>query len=747
MVAISLFAAVVGAAAGLLDAQLSPSAPGGPGAVTTLLVHTGAGGVARVEATATAVTGRILFGAPFPPVPSGPIACATASRCVAAATIGTSPAALLTTDDGARWTATVLRAADGFVATAAACASSSTCFLAGTSARGAILYESSDGGRQYSRAALPGGFDSITALACDPGGHCLAGGAGRAGAAGSAELAARSPGGRWHLLARPSQVSQIGALACPAVGRCVLGGDRLASGPTGAGGASPVLLDSSDGGRSWQVASVPSVSGALEVDALSCPVAARCLAAEPTTVGGSPAAPVLLASTDAGRRWSGLPSLAGRLPGAAPDAVELACDRAFDCLLATGTAPVLASADGGRSWTVTSLRTSTGLARPIARGLACSPAGAGSGCTAAWYSILPDRAGMAAVPAAALTSAGVPGTAWHVGRLPGGLPALEIGCATAALCTVASTGTGLVETVAVPSGRLRTLTARGAPGGDNAVERALWCSEDLCGAQVTEESRDGDLTWFVGAATAGGPVISVASPPAASLGSELACASLETCVASRPAGRRAVVELSTPGATSWRAVTLPAAAGAADLSGLAACATATRCLAVSSGTGGAPVLSTGDAAGGFRRLGLDGRLAVGDRAESVACDEQLHCAVEVAGEGTTAVVVTGPGSPAVVSTFATSAVDLLAPPRCVEGECYAPASVDGEGGVLATADGGRRWSFATVVPAHRTGAADRQAVAAFEPARSAALSCATPTTCVAVVPAANGEEAEEISLR
>ena len=251
---------------------------------------------------------------------------------------------------------------DSFTSTLS-CSSTTDCSAGGLDGGGhnPVLLETADGGQSWRVEPLPRLVGTIKSLSCRVAGACYALANASRGASASGfgayaqygasadptTLLATADGGQtWATHAFPPDDTMT-LLACSPGGACVVAGGQLVIGTDGSSGWSGTVMFSDDRGRNWKVGSWP-YSGSVP-SALSCPAAMDCFALG--TAIGSGAVPVttttlsctaapcpiitapdfttqVLRSSDLGRHWS-----IGSLPSAPPgiQAQQLSCPNTTEC--------------------------------------------------------------------------------------------------------------------------------------------------------------------------------------------------------------------------------------------------------------------------------------------------------------------------------------------------------------------------------------------------------------------------------
>lgn len=310
-------------------------------------------------------------------------ACSTGLVCYAdeAATEGGGTVVMRTEDGGATWQGLPLPA--GWkTTTSVACLDDERC-LVGASRRTdpahgpgneAAVLVTSDGGARWIVRPVTSGVAALVDVTCGSPAHCVGLGYGPTAATGSmgtsVAVVSADGGNSWAKVALPGPFFVNGAgLSCPTAEICVAVGTP--SLVMSAGNPMPAARYSSDGGRTWQVGSVPAAPVPLR--AVSCAVADRCVAVGdlPVPVGGgsTPSAPTeAFVSEDGGRSWS----VAGQIGNGQLALASISCPSSESCW-AAGSASgrplgvIESTHDGGTTW--------TSLPLPPARGSAPADGG------------------------------------------------------------------------------------------------------------------------------------------------------------------------------------------------------------------------------------------------------------------------------------------------------------------------------------------------------------------------------------
>lgn len=314
------------------------------------------------------------------------------------------------------------------------------------------------------------------------------------------------------------------AVTCPTVTAC------YADAPGGT--AAAVIEASTDGGTSWRADPLPA--GTRVTTKLACPTAEQCLVAANggTSAGsGAPAggSPSILATDDGGSSWTVRP-----LPGGIAEVVGLACSTASQCVgdgiagptadRAQGTPVAVVTNDGGSTWALVPLPGP--LAPSGTDGISCTPS---LSCVLVGTSGYATSADGAAAGRAVVLESGDGGQQWATASIPAG---------TAVARSVSCAGTGQCVAIADPP-------ARPAPGTS---------ANDPYGPALALASSDGGKTWSAPGSV--GLVASTLVTITCPVPSDCwAAGSLLTLPSSGPS--TAVVVSTSNGGASWSTGRLP----------------------------------------------------------------------------------------------------------------------------------------------------------------------------------------------
>lgn len=314
---------------GTLDAISCPTA------TTCLTAGSGADGDALVATSTDAGLTWSAAATPKTAPPLSGVACATLTTCTA---VG-GRVALYSADGGATWTAKTIGPVDASL-TAVACASSSTCVATamanrpGVGGSAGLVFLTSDAGQSWQQANVPSWAPGLFSVACVSQTTCVA--------VGGTILVTKDAGRSWQNRTVAGGMNGLSSIACPSADLC------LAVGPNAAGISDPQApgdyVVSHDGGNTWAQATFPEASAS--VWEIACGSPTSCLASGDAPRAGT--GPPLLTSSDGGATW------AQGVPPGITDVAGIACPGST-CIgvghLASGSASITITQDGGRTWT------------------------------------------------------------------------------------------------------------------------------------------------------------------------------------------------------------------------------------------------------------------------------------------------------------------------------------------------------------------------------------------------------------
>jgi hypothetical protein len=227
------------------------------------------------------------------------------------------------------------------------CPKTGTCVAVGADAQGQAAVSTSKGDGSWTKRTLPSNAGPLQAVSCSSTTHCVAVGRG-------AILSSHTGGGQWQLHRPPANTTLLGD-TCTSASNCLAVGIE----PNLSGAYAGVILRSTDGGDSWQRATVPP--SASEVGAVACPTTTRCIA-----VGAT-----VLTSDDGGATWQ-----QRGVTGGVVQLQSIACSSATHCVavgqnplgLSHKTAPALAieTNDAGNTWQPETFPAGTATADQVA---------------------------------------------------------------------------------------------------------------------------------------------------------------------------------------------------------------------------------------------------------------------------------------------------------------------------------------------------------------------------------------------
>ena len=331
----------------------------------------------------------------------GALSCATARRCWSVGVASANPApptgsttVIVATKNGGRtWRPQHVTGGPPPQLSGVACPTPTDCIAVGSNGGSlpgsGVVVATTDGGATWNLVAAPAGALTVTAISCVSITNCLA-----VVNDGSLVWSATSTdfGHTWHRGGTmPSLFVAGDDVSCTMGGPCLIAGYV----PTGTGTGEGAVALSSDGGQTWSLASVPNGIGVLHSS--TCASSTDCLAAGSTSssvTNVAPARGALLDSTDGGHTWQP----ATKTPPVG-DVFDIECPTANVCVIvgtvwkgtpAVGAGGVAQSGDGGRTFRLSSAAyvplTLTALSCPTAS--ACFAAG---GDSVARITVAPPR--------------------------------------------------------------------------------------------------------------------------------------------------------------------------------------------------------------------------------------------------------------------------------------------------------------------------------------------------------------------
>ncbi len=358
------------------------------------------------------------------------LACPSVSVCVAVGYGVSGLAAADTTDGGSTWSRQTIITESGFM-NGVSCPSVMTCFAVGeafppSSQATGVIFSTSDGGQTWTQQPLPyAGLVRLNAIACPSSTTCFILGE-IAGTYGTGVVSVTTDGGAsWST--QPVGFDSPEGLACSSTTSCVAVGSGVGTVTT----TSIVVTD--NGGASWMAPTVSSGSQDVAttggvLSAVGCAAGGPCFAFGTLPGGGTG---TLLKTSDGVSGW-----VAESLPGGLQTVDGIACPSTTTCFLAgsqtTSVPVVVATTDGGSTWSVGSLPWDTGPSNFA--GIACPSTDT---CFAVGSS-----GGDLKTPTSGIVEATTNGgTTWNAQALPAGVSVLAaIACPSTTTCLTVGQG-------------------------------------------------------------------------------------------------------------------------------------------------------------------------------------------------------------------------------------------------------------------------------------------------------------------
>ena len=237
----------------------------------------------------------------------------------------------------------------------------------------------------FTTSSLPAPVQTLRAVACASASRCFAVGSTAATAtvpSGPVVMATTNGGRTWTLQSLPPGLGYLSGIACATARACTAVGQ---AGGTGVGPGA--VVTTTDGGSTWTSQAVPT--GTTDVTAVDCRPRGSCTALG--TVDGHVAT---LAPAGAGGAWA----VGGPLPPAASSATSLSCTDDEDCWATTSNAVdsahavggIASTSDGGAAWAFETVPVGTGQLNAVTCSRASAPStststtttGTAASCTA-----------------------------------------------------------------------------------------------------------------------------------------------------------------------------------------------------------------------------------------------------------------------------------------------------------------------------------------------------------------------------
>jgi photosystem II stability/assembly factor-like uncharacterized protein len=268
----------------------------------------------------------IRFGGYFAGDPtrlSGALSCAGPLRCVVLGwqRVGkrSHMAILLTTTGGRSWV--VINASRlGSGMNGISCPTVSTCFAAGSQGGSVAVIKTTDGGLKWAHLRLPRGTGFLTSISCASAVRCTAVGAVGAYDAHPFAVSTATGGRGWTRGIMPRQISGLITVSCPSSSTCFA---------VGSSQGQPVILITTNGGKRWRERWRASHNSSLftVLAAISCPSATTCAAAGIThpLVGGPTR--LIVETSDGGSSWP-----TQTRPAGLSELLSVSCSRTLHCV-------------------------------------------------------------------------------------------------------------------------------------------------------------------------------------------------------------------------------------------------------------------------------------------------------------------------------------------------------------------------------------------------------------------------------
>jgi hypothetical protein len=684
------------------------------------------------------------------------ISCYASNSCVTvglAASLNAQPGTTLTSiDGGTRWIAGSLPLAGVRDLTAVSCRLGGSCEAAGDGSYSPAMLGASSATTAFAPQGSPPYAETLAAVSCPTASHCVAVGqaAGTLSYYGQGGAIVSTDGG---VLWKPTKISlepdNLTAVSCASALRCAAVGTA-----NSIGGSTPlptVAVDSTDGGMTWNAASLPA--GVSSLDDVSCPATSATPTCFAAGSSNSDANPTVLRSTNGGASWQvvSVPS------DGTPLYSGIACASATSCI-AVGDGAIIATTNG-TVWNPQTVPSTAVAPNHVACATASACVAVGDGR----YSSQPSDA--------IYTTNG--GSTWVAGTTPANVGLFGASCSNASDCI--ATGTTLLRstnggktwaeitlpsTVAsntgqvacVPSGTLclaagaAAVNASGVPAAilRSTTGGASWSAQffPLGPAGIGAIACPGSTTCIAGGQSQsilGGNVVSLTAAYTTSDSGAtwsdtwlqqltgalkaISCPSATTCLATDGSN----VWRTTNAGGSWTAVTPPAASNDTNIFRDLVCATSTACLIVGQVQHGQFPYSTTDQddwtssseGSTWHETKLPGALAP----QTLACGTATQCVATgndetAVWEGDVGAYTTNGGGSWVETALPTSLSSQPAGLTCPSSSvCVGTATVGSAPAIGETTDGGIAWT-AGAVPASVTSLAG--------------VACTSTSACVAV---------------
>ena len=438
------------------------------------------------------------------------------------------------------------------------------------------------------------------------------------------------------------------------------------------------ILKSTNGGTTWTNESVPS--GVSALFSVVCTSGSQCVA-----VGSKRGSAAVISTTTGGGTWK-----TDTVP-VSSQLYDVACTSTSNCVAVGAKNALLATTNGGTSWTS---RSDSLSATVTLLSVSCE---AGAECY-----LVGDQGETGILLA---TADG--GSTWSNETLPSNLVGLhDIVCLSSTDCLVAGEGAIFVT---ADSGS--TWNSESLPFGDNALTSVNCPSISVClavggpdsdsdinGGGVVLLSSDGGSTW-------------TSEPVPVSVGTlyGIACMSTSDCLAVGyyNSGLSSFILSTTNGGTTWTSQT----SSVPELSSIACVPSTSDCFAAGGVTGTVIATTDGGTTWSAKTVPQEG-----GGFDGISCPSTLNCFVTGGNQGTVLATTDGGASWVSQSLPDDGSVDSISCPTT--SDCY----VDGYFGFVdATTNGGKTWVSETLPAAVAGGNGDLQGI-----------SCPTVSQCEAV---------------
>jgi photosystem II stability/assembly factor-like uncharacterized protein len=242
------------------------------------------------------------------PMDLGDISCPDVHHCTAVGAIsGTAQllGAVLQTSDGGRSWQSVDAPSGSVDLVGVTCITADQCTVLATDGSSYWTATTTDGGSVWQRQGnLPAGFSGPSDISCPTAQSCIVAGytSPTAGKGVGAVATTTDGGADWTLSDVPSGTGLLHGVSCPTIEHCVAVG-TVSTTATDVALGKAVILNSDDGGQSWQLAGGPP--GVDDAFAVSCPTVQLCATVGTVWTPTNPPTPIggVVTSSDGGATW------------------------------------------------------------------------------------------------------------------------------------------------------------------------------------------------------------------------------------------------------------------------------------------------------------------------------------------------------------------------------------------------------------------------------------------------------------